>query len=190
MSKDAPLIASQNMDSLNVPLRGIESSDDIGHNSSSLEPAALDGVKMSSRSAIAIAVDPAALIITECVTVTSAMRKHVKWAHSSVSAILGGSASPMNSSFQISRPGTPRDEAGSRKGGYKSLRGGSGAADGGDVEGLANRWGLRGKRGKSIQDNPLIAGFGRLRAELTGCKGMQELFFCSSYSDFGRYTPV
>src|SRR5258707_1280672 len=38
-----------------------------------------------------VAVDPIALITTECVAVTSAMRKHARWAHSSVSAILGGS---------------------------------------------------------------------------------------------------
>jgi len=37
----------------------------------------------------------------------------------------------------------------------------------------ANRWGLRGKKGKSLQDNPLIAGFGRLRHDLTGVKGME-----------------
>jgi len=36
----------------------------------------------------------------------------------------------------------------------------------------ANRWGLRGKKGKSIQDNPLIAGFGRLRQTVTGVKGI------------------
>src|SRR5690348_7542925 len=39
---------------------------------------------------ITIAVDPVALVITECITVTSAMRKHPWWAQSSVSAILGG----------------------------------------------------------------------------------------------------
>ena len=38
---------------------------------------------------ISIAIDPVALITTECITVTSAMRKHTRWAQSSVSAILG-----------------------------------------------------------------------------------------------------
>jgi hypothetical protein len=46
------------------------------------------------------------------------------------------------------------------------------AADGvGDLA-ATNRWGLRGKKGKSMQDNPLISGFGRLRQELAGVKGM------------------
>lgn len=36
--------------------------------------------------------------------------------------------------------------------------------------GLNNRWGLRGQRGKSMQDNPMIAGFGKLRNELAGVR--------------------
>lgn len=115
-----------------------------------------------------MAVDPVALITTECITVTSAMRKHARWAHSSVSAILGGSSSPLNPSLQNSRPSTPRDETAKGRG-HKN-RSSTGLTDG-DDGGLANRWGLRGKKGKSMQDNPLMAGFGRLRRELTGCKG-------------------
>jgi hypothetical protein len=115
---------------------------------------------------ISVAVDPVALITTECITVTSAMRKNPRWAHSSVSAILGGNSSPVSPSMQNSRPSTPGDELGARKG----LKNRAGVSDGEDG-GLANRWGLRGKKGKSIQDNPLMAGFGRLRHELTGCKG-------------------
>jgi brefeldin A-resistance guanine nucleotide exchange factor 1 len=78
-------------------------------------------------------------------------------------------ASPLNPSVQNSQPSTPRDELGNRKG-LKS-RTSLGFADVGEEGGLANRWGLRGKKGKSMQDNPLMAGFGRLRRELTGCKG-------------------
>ncbi len=127
-----------------------------------------NGNAMNSRkNTISVAVDPVALITTECITVTSAMRKHARWAHSSVSAILGGSSSPMNPNMQGSRPSTPRDELGSRKG--HKTKSSSNLAD--DDGGLANRWGLRGKKGKSMQDNPLMAGFGRLRRELTGCKG-------------------
>jgi golgi-specific brefeldin A-resistance guanine nucleotide exchange factor 1 len=66
---------------------------------------------------------------------------------------------------QNSRPGTPRED-----GGRKGKRIGIGEDDGDG--GLANRWGLRGKKGKSMQDNPLMAGFGRLRRELGGCKGL------------------
>lgn len=122
---------------------------------------------MASRSpSVSVAVDPVALITTECITVTSAMRKHARWAHSSVSSILGGSASPTLSN---SRPGTPRDELPGRKG--QKVRPSIAPFEGNDDGGLANRWGLRGKKGKSMQDNPLMAGFGRLRRELAGCKG-------------------
>lgn len=121
--------------------------------------------------------DPVALITTECITVTSAMRKHARWAHSSVSSILGGSASP---SLQNSRPGTPRDDGSIRKG--QKGRPSIGPLNVEDDGGLANRWGLRGKKGKSMQDNPLMAGFGRLRRELAGCKGMPSrhtIYQCS-----------
>lgn len=131
-------------------------------------------------SKISVAVDPVALITTECITVTSAMRKHARWAHSSVSAILGGTSTPMNPSLQNSRPATPRDEV--ARAGAKGLRGpgravSAGFIDPGEDGGLANRWGLRGKKGKSMQDNPLMAGFGRLRRELTGCKGLCSLLY-------------
>ena len=180
MSKDAPLInpgtemSFEQTSETQLPLRGINSSDARGHSLGAFNSAGLNGTNMSSRNTVAIAVDPAALVITECITVTSAMRKHARWAHSSVSAILGGSSSPMTPTFQQSRPSTPRDELGTRKG-YKPVRGSSNFGDGLEVEGLANRWGLRGKKGKSIQDNPLIAAFGRLGAELTGCKGENVL---------------
>lgn len=131
-----------------------------------------NGNTMSSRKmSVSVAVDPVALITTECITITSAMRKHPRWAHASVSTILGGSSSPLNPSLQNSRPSTPRDDLGNRKG---HKRRPLGLADG-DDEGLTNRWGLRGKKGKSIQDNPLMAGFGRLRRELVGCKGTAGL---------------
>ena len=125
-----------------------------------------------AKTSISVAVDPVALITTECITVTSAMRKNPRWAHSSVSAILGGNSTPMSPSSQGSRPSTPRDDLPSRKG----TRNRPVVADGEDG-GLANRWGLRGKKGKSMQDNPLMAGFGRLRNELTGCKGMRDSLF-------------
>ncbi|OWP02220.1 hypothetical protein B2J93_5607 [Marssonina coronariae] len=124
----------------------------------------------SRKASTSVAVDPVALITTECITVTSAMRKHARWAHSSVSAILGGSSSPLNPNLQSSQPSTPRDETGRGK----SRKEMSSGLVGGDDGGLANRWGLRGKKGKSMQDNPLIAGFGRLRRELTGCKDIHQ----------------
>lgn len=99
---------------------------------------------------VSVAIDPVALIITECITVTSAMRKHARWAQSSVSAILGGGAARR-----------PPSSLGSLSVGDDS--------DGGQ---LATRWGLRGKKGKSIQDNPLLSAFARLRSQLKGCRGM------------------
>ena len=120
---------------------------------------------------ISVAVDPVALITTECITVTSAMRKHARWAHSSVSSILGGGSSP---GLQNSRPGTPREDALSVRKGQKG-RPSIGPLGADEDGGLANRWGLRGKKGKSMQDNPLMAGFGRLRRELAGCKGRRRI---------------
>lgn len=102
---------------------------------------------------IRVAVNPVALVVTECITVTSAMRKHARWAHSSVSAILGGSS---NKTPAVQR----RD------------RTGQGIISGGEQEeAVPSRWGLRGKKGKSLQDNPLMSAFARLRNDLKGCKG-------------------
>jgi brefeldin A-resistance guanine nucleotide exchange factor 1 len=95
------------------------------------------------------------------------MRKHARWAHSSVSAILGGS-SPSNPGRQSSGPATPGDDINN----LRRHKARSSITDGEDDGGLANRWGLRGKKGKSMQDNPLMAGFGRLRRELAECKGI------------------
>jgi len=103
---------------------------------------------------ISVAVNPIALVVTECITVTSAMRKHTRWAHSSVSAILGGSSSK-----------TPAIQKRDRAG--QGIVGGTGEQE----EAVPSRWGLRGKKGKSLQDNPLMSAFARLRSELKGCKG-------------------
>ncbi|KAH0559258.1 hypothetical protein GP486_004230 [Trichoglossum hirsutum] len=123
---------------------------------------------------ISVAVDPVALITTECITVTSAMRKHARWAHSSVSAILGGGATQ---GYEASQPSSPRDGMTTRKG--QRGREQSGVMSEGEWEsGLAHRWGLRGKKGKSMQDNPLMSAFARLRSDLTGCKGIYYSLTC------------
>lgn len=111
---------------------------------------------------VSVAVDPVSLVISECISVTSVMRKHARWAHSSVSSILGGNPNPV----QLGPP-SPMLRPGSRSSNTASQ---SGDAAQDDV-GVANRWGLRGKKGKSMQDNPLMAGFGRLRHELASCRG-------------------
>ncbi len=115
---------------------------------------------------ISIAVDPVALITTECITVTSAMRKHARWAHSSVSAILGGGPSIARDISRLQKPGDRTSPVGQR-----SARMADGAL--GDDDTLASRWGLRGKKGKSMQDNPLLSAFARLRSDLRGCTGRQ-----------------
>lgn len=174
MSKDAPVVDSQSSGQIieprDIPIRGLELHSNREQHTKSLERLEMEAGNTNMASRISVAVDPVALITTECITVTSAMRKHARWAHSSVSAILGGSSSPMNPALQNSRPSTPRDDIRSGKG--QAVRASSGFIDSADDGGLANRWGLRGKKGKSMQDNPLMAGFGRLRRELTGCKGI------------------
>ncbi|CAI7627566.1 unnamed protein product [Penicillium viridicatum] len=113
-------------------------------------------------SSLPIAIDPVALVTTECITVTSSMRKHARWAHSSVSAILGGNGASRVYERDNSAPSSPNP----RKTGQSTPR-----PDEDHV--LANRWGLRGKKGKSMQDNPLISAFTRLRSDLKDCKDIR-----------------
>ena len=118
---------------------------------------------------ISIAIDPVALITTECITVTSAMRKHTRWAQSSVSAILGGGTSVSNGRRSNASHGG-NDNASSPSRLPHRIKMTDGGSEGGDGT-VASRWGLRGKKGKSIQDNPLISAFARLRHDLRGCQG-------------------
>ena len=119
---------------------------------------------------VAIAVDPVALIDTECITVTSAMRKHARWAYSSVSAILGSASSPTNQAG-LSRFSTARSSPAVARhlpnGPTREAVGTRVVED----ESLAGRWGLRGRKGKSMQDSPLMSAFAQLRNDLRGCKG-------------------
>lgn len=119
-----------------------------------------DAATLTEIRRIPVAVNPVALVVTECITVTSAMRKHARWAHSSVAAILGGSS---NKTPAIQK----RDRAG------QGIVGGTGEQE----EAVPSRWGLRGKKGKSMQDNPLMSAFARLRNELKGCKGVYKCLF-------------
>jgi len=129
---------------------------------------------------ITVAVDPVALVVTECVTVTSAMRKHPRWAQSSISAILGGPASTTTPSLRqldpSSRPTTAGSEIGGRpQTGTRRKTSQDIAASGrlSEDSGLASRL-LRGRRGQgqAVQDNPLLSAFGRLRVQLKHCRGM------------------
>ncbi|EPS32545.1 hypothetical protein PDE_07505 [Penicillium oxalicum 114-2] len=109
---------------------------------------------------LSIAVDPVALVTTECITVTSSMRKQARWAHSSVSAILGGNGGSRLYEQDVSAPPSPR-------------KSGQFTRNGDENHDLASRWGLRGKKGKSLQDNPLMSAFTRLRSDLKGCKDIR-----------------
>lgn len=123
---------------------------------------------MSTSTNLPIAVEPVALVTTECITVTSAMRKHARWAHSSVSAILGGSGVSRVYDRDIPAPPSPRSGAATPR-----ARSSRSTAVLDEDHALANRWGLRGKKGKSMQDNPLISAFTRLRSDLKGCKDIR-----------------
>lgn len=108
---------------------------------------------------IRVAIDPVALVVTECITVTSAMRKHARWAHSSISSILGAS---VTNSRPDSRQSNRDRSSNTSKIDVTE-----------DDSALTSRWGLRGKKGQSMQDNPLMSAFSRLRADLKHCKNIQ-----------------
>ena len=126
----------------------------------------------------AIAIDPIALITQECITITSAMRKHVRWSQSSVSAILGGGASRVQEK-DLLRTSSQSHRA--SKGpvildpGMARLNVPGPSGDGDEHASLASRWGLRGRKGKSMQDNPLLAAFARLRRDLAGCRNVSTV---------------
>ncbi|KAJ4011423.1 GDP/GTP exchange factor for ARF [Fusarium irregulare] len=129
---------------------------------SSFENRALPARMQYRSRPVSVAVDPLSLVISECISITSAIQKHARSPHSSVSAILGGSPNPL----QLEPPSpSPRERSKSPVGSIS----GDGSHDG-----LTNRWGLRGQRGKSMQDNPMIAGFGKLRHELAGVKDIRS----------------
>ncbi|KAM0401578.1 hypothetical protein ACHAQC_002269 [Fusarium culmorum] len=129
---------------------------------SSFENRALPARMQYRSRPVSVAVDPLSLVISECISITSAIQKHARSPHSSVSAILGGSPNPL----QLGPPSpSPHERSKSPVGSIS----GDGSHDG-----LTNRWGLRGQRGKSMQDNPMIAGFGKLRHELAGVKDIRS----------------
>ncbi|OQE02896.1 hypothetical protein PENVUL_c037G00574 [Penicillium vulpinum] len=101
-----------------------------------------------------MAINPVALIVTECITVTTALRKHAQWAHSSVSAILGNSPRKP--------PPTRRD---GKIGNVVMLD---------EDNTVSSRWGLREKKGGIVQDNPLVAAFLRLQSNLSNCKDITK----------------
>ena len=119
-----------------------------------------------ANAAVSIAVDPVALIITECITVTSAMRKDVRLARSSISTILGGGGPYQAGSHSVYTNEKERGEGVHTNGTARSnLRTGKYDSN------LTSHWGGKGKKGKVLQDNPLMSAFARLRGDLRGCTG-------------------
>lgn len=110
---------------------------------------------------VTVAVDPISLVISECISITSAIQKHARSPHSSVSAILGGNPNSIDLGASSS---TSKNRV---KGGHATRT----SLDGAQDTTNNSRWGLRGQKGKSMQDNPMIAGFGQLRHDLSGIKG-------------------
>ncbi|PGH26999.1 hypothetical protein AJ80_01383 [Polytolypa hystricis UAMH7299] len=125
------------------------------------------------RTPIPIAVNPVALVTSECITVTSSMRKHARWAHSSVAAILGGNGASRIYERDSSGPVSPRNTPQSSKAASRIAPSKLGMVGVEGEHALASRWGLRGKKGKSMQDNPLMSAFTRLRVELKECKDIR-----------------
>jgi brefeldin A-resistance guanine nucleotide exchange factor 1 len=140
-----------------------------------MSPLSPSHVSTMPDSSLPISVDPVSLVTTECITVTSAMRKHARWAHSSVAAILGGSGSTTKGSDREISASPIANTRNKAPGNNKANSAGptpSSAIDGDHA--LANRWGLRGKKGKSMQDNPLMSAFTRLRSDLKSCKDIRS----------------
>lgn len=133
----------------------MSSTDGDGHVASTLH----ETIETLDPRPIRVAVNPVALVVTECITVTSAMRKHARWAHSSVAAILGSSSNKTPAVQRRDRTGQGIISAGEQE------------------EAVPSRWGLRGKKGKSMQDNPLMSAFARLRNDLKGCKGKYNMWY-------------
>ncbi|KAF4806065.1 hypotheticall protein [Colletotrichum siamense] len=121
---------------------------------------------------VSVAVDPVSLVMSECISITSALHKHARSPHSSVSAILGGNPNPIYLGPTNATPRGPK------------ATGSALNADNLQDAASANRWGLRGKRGRSIQDNPLMAGFGKLRHELASVRDIHSFDALSLLSPF------
>ncbi|KAL2761235.1 hypothetical protein ACRALDRAFT_1059151 [Sodiomyces alcalophilus JCM 7366] len=122
------------------------------------------------RMPVSVSVDPVSLVISECISITTAIQKHAQSSQSSVSAILGGSPNPV----PIGRPSL----------GVHGKKTSSLSTEDTSYRGISNGWGLRGKGGKSIQDDPLMAGFGRLRLELASIRDIHTFDALSLLNPF------
>jgi hypothetical protein len=106
---------------------------------------------------VSVAVDPVSLVISECIAITSAIQKHARSPHFSVSAVLGGNPN----TIQFGSP-KPRERG----------VGGGPFRDGDRDEAASSRWSFQGQRAKGLQDSPMITGFSNLRHEITGVQSV------------------
>ncbi|KAK2603920.1 GDP/GTP exchange factor for ARF [Conoideocrella luteorostrata] len=125
-----------------------------------------DAPRMQYRSRpVSVAVDPISLVISECISITSAVQKHARSPHSSVSAILGGNPN----SIQLG----PASRVAKAR--HKSRATGVvGVESSDETIAASNRWGLLGQKGRSMQDEPMIAAFGKLRHEIAAVKDVRS----------------
>ena len=119
-----------------------------------------------------IAINPAVIVISECITVTSAMRKHARWAHSSIASILGEPEAPRTRETSVARIASPLITA--------SDLGNGGAVKTSDESrqeiglrevAMARKWSPGSKKARVTSDNPLMAAFSRLRSTLSSRQG-------------------
>lgn len=110
------------------------------------------------------------LVITECITISSAMRKHSKWANSSVTSILSGAPHVyrQNSSGLFDASGPSEDGP---QGSYRQTGNGINP-DAGEYRNWTSQWRSSGKMGEDVQNSPLISAFARLRSDLGCCPGL------------------
>ncbi|KAL6881533.1 hypothetical protein J3F83DRAFT_722627 [Trichoderma novae-zelandiae] len=111
---------------------------------------------------VSVAVEPVSLVESECIAITSAIQKHARSSHFSVSAILGGN--PNTIQF-----GSPKRHSTSRERGV----GGPFRDDDHDAA-ASSRWSFQGQRANGLQDSPMITGFSKLRHEITGVQNIHS----------------
>ena len=154
-----------------VYLEGSTKNADSGTNWASLHHGASPA---DDRPGLTITIEPVALITTECITITSAMRKHSRWAQSSVSAILGGSTGKQQETEFYNQSSRSNDFS-SRQKGPKIADPAKAELNGAGEQSLASRLGLRNKKGKEVKENPLLSAFARLRRDLAGCRDISTV---------------
>ncbi|KAJ5773671.1 Sec7-domain-containing protein [Penicillium paradoxum] len=119
----------------------------------SLKPP-LSAPELTRSSTTTFGVDKVALVVTECITITSAMRKHTRWTHSSGSRILGDSYPKAPSTRRVERV----DNAGILN----------------QEDMVSSRWAMRGNQEEVLEKDSLLVAFSSLRSNLKNCKNIRN----------------